>query len=241
MQLLIAVLVASFIGSLHCVGMCGPLVAFAVGDPNGGKARSSIWLHAAYHSGRLLTYMLVGAACGLLGAAIDRGGARLGMHRAAALVAGAMMVVVGLAAVMRATARGCQRDAAADYPTRHSCRPASRLCLGAAAKGPVRGTSDGAAAVRMALPFCFLCGRNRQSAMGRGFHGCLLAGQRAGAASGRRCGAGVSAVIGKETTAGYGPDHCRDGRRHASAAFAIARAGLRACADSAERGIGASS
>ncbi len=102
MQLLIAVIAASFIGSLHCVGMCGPLVAFAIGDPKGGRARSSKWLHVAYHGGRLSTYMLVGAACGLLGAAVDRGGARLGMHRAAALAAGGMMVVVGLAAVMRA-------------------------------------------------------------------------------------------------------------------------------------------
>ena len=38
MELLVAVVIASFVGSLHCVGMCGPLVAFAVGDP-GGRGR----------------------------------------------------------------------------------------------------------------------------------------------------------------------------------------------------------
>jgi hypothetical protein len=102
MQLLFAVLIASFIGSLHCVGMCGPLVAFAVGDPGGAKPASRAWLHAAYHGGRLLTYALVGGVCGFLGAAIDRGGARLGCHRTAALLAGGMMIAVGLAAVLRA-------------------------------------------------------------------------------------------------------------------------------------------
>ena len=56
MELLFAVVIASFVGSLHCVGMCGPLVAFAVSDPQGRKAASPVRLHAAYHGGRLLTY-----------------------------------------------------------------------------------------------------------------------------------------------------------------------------------------
>ncbi len=101
MELLVTVLIASFIGSLHCVGMCGPLVAFAVGDPTGQRRVSRVGLHAAYHGGRLLTYALVGAVCGVLGAAVDQGGARLGFHRAAALLAGTMMIAVGLAAVLR--------------------------------------------------------------------------------------------------------------------------------------------
>jgi len=102
MHLLITVVIASFVGSLHCVGMCGPLVAFAIGDLRGENRTSRAWLHAAYHGGRLLTYTLVGAVCGVLGAAIDQGGARFGMHRAAALVAGGLMVAVGTAAVLRA-------------------------------------------------------------------------------------------------------------------------------------------
>jgi sulfite exporter TauE/SafE len=102
MQLLIAVLIASFVGSLHCVGMCGPLVAFAIGDTRGGKHTARALLHAAYHGGRLVTYTLVGAVCGILGAAIDHGGARLGCHRAAALAAGGMMIAVGAAAALRA-------------------------------------------------------------------------------------------------------------------------------------------
>jgi uncharacterized protein len=102
MELLVAVLIASFVGSLHCVGMCGPLVAFAVGDTGERKLLSRAWLHAAYHGGRLLTYSLVGAACGALGAAIDQGGARIGCYRAAAILAGGMMILVGAAAALRA-------------------------------------------------------------------------------------------------------------------------------------------
>ncbi len=102
MQLLFAVLIASFVGSLHCVGMCGPMVAFAVSDPVGRKRESRAWLHAAYHGGRLLTYALAGGICGVLGAAVDHGGARLGCHRAAALLAGCLMLAVGVAAVLRA-------------------------------------------------------------------------------------------------------------------------------------------
>ncbi len=101
MGLLVTAVIASFVGSLHCAGMCGPLVAFAVGDPRGGRA-ARVWLHVAYHGGRLLTYALVGVVCGLFGAAVDRGGARLGCHRVAALLAGGMMIAVGLAAVLRA-------------------------------------------------------------------------------------------------------------------------------------------
>jgi uncharacterized protein len=102
MDLLIAVIIASFVGSMHCVGMCGPLVAFAVGNPPGERRVSRALLQAAYQGGRLATYALVGAICGVLGAAVDHGGARLGCHRAAALLAGSMMIVVGLAAVLRA-------------------------------------------------------------------------------------------------------------------------------------------
>ena len=35
MATLTAVLLASLFGSLHCVGMCGPLMAFAVGTADG--------------------------------------------------------------------------------------------------------------------------------------------------------------------------------------------------------------
>jgi sulfite exporter TauE/SafE len=96
-----AVLVASLVGSLHCAGMCGPLVAFAVGGTEAKSAASRAVLQLGYHGGRLLSYSLLGAVCGLLGAAADLGGSLVGLHRLAAFLAGSMMVAVGVVAILR--------------------------------------------------------------------------------------------------------------------------------------------
>lgn len=49
-------------GSLHCIGMCGP-IALAV-----GSQRRQIWLNGLlYNLGRTLTYALIGGVIGLLG------------------------------------------------------------------------------------------------------------------------------------------------------------------------------
>lgn len=93
---------ASVLGSLHCAGMCGPLVAFAVADGQSRSWWSQLRLQLAYHGGRMVSYALVGAAAGILGAAINVGASRLGLHRAAALLAGGLMVAVGIAALLRA-------------------------------------------------------------------------------------------------------------------------------------------
>ncbi len=99
--LIVTVLIASLAGSLHCVGMCGAFVAFAVGtDDRPGVGRKAI-LGAAYNGGRLVTYMLLGAAGGALGAAMDLGGEFVGLQRAAAITAGAVMVVFGVVTLLR--------------------------------------------------------------------------------------------------------------------------------------------
>lgn len=94
-----AVLVASLVGSLHCVGMCGGLVAFAAGSAPPGRR---VLAHAAYHGSRGLAYLLLGAISGSLGAAVDLGGGLLGVSRMAALVAGVGMLVFGAVALARA-------------------------------------------------------------------------------------------------------------------------------------------
>ena len=91
--LLGAVFLASVAGSLHCVGMCGGLVAFV------GSGRSAALL---YHSMRGLAYLGLGAAAGTLGAAVDFGGEALGWSRAAMILAGVTMLAVGFAALARA-------------------------------------------------------------------------------------------------------------------------------------------
>ncbi len=53
-------------GSFHCVGMCGPI---ALALPLKGKgAHSRLFGSLAYNTGRLLTYTLIGAVFGLMGA-----------------------------------------------------------------------------------------------------------------------------------------------------------------------------
>jgi sulfite exporter TauE/SafE len=97
--LLATVLLASLLGSLHCAGMCGVFVAFALGSEPG--TRPKLALSAAYHGGRLITYTLLGAACGAMGAALDWGGGMLGLSRVAAILAGATMVGFGLVTLLR--------------------------------------------------------------------------------------------------------------------------------------------
>lgn len=98
---IIALLVASLVGSLHCVGMCGAFVAFAVGTGDESGWRSKAVLSAAYNGGRLMTYTLLGATGGALGAALNLGGSLVGVQRFAAIAAGAIMVVFGLTTLLR--------------------------------------------------------------------------------------------------------------------------------------------
>jgi sulfite exporter TauE/SafE len=62
-SLLMAAAVAGALGSLHCAGMCGPLVL--AGAARGGQVRAS--LLGEYLLGRLASYALVGAVMGQLG------------------------------------------------------------------------------------------------------------------------------------------------------------------------------
>jgi sulfite exporter TauE/SafE len=98
---LLGVLFASLVGSVHCAGMCGPFVCVYAGLGNGKSNRS---LHVAYNGGRLLSYLALGAAAGALGAGADRLGVLVGVSRAAALLAGALMVLWGTSTIL--TARG---------------------------------------------------------------------------------------------------------------------------------------
>lgn len=61
-----------FLGSGHCIGMCGPLVVAFPG--NSGRVSG----HFFYHGGRVLTYGVIGAVMGALGGgwgALARSGA----------------------------------------------------------------------------------------------------------------------------------------------------------------------
>src|SRR3990172_6632187 len=75
MNLLLIFLTGLF-GSMHCVGMCGAIVAaYSTQDgfhaePSGGKWRSFL-KHCSYNFGRVLSYTIVGAVLGALGGSLS--------------------------------------------------------------------------------------------------------------------------------------------------------------------------
>ncbi|MEO9484329.1 MAG: sulfite exporter TauE/SafE family protein [Ekhidna sp.] len=59
---MIGALIIGLFGSLHCVGMCGPVMMAFMGPK---QSKSGFTL---YHTGRILTYVFIGTLLGLLGA-----------------------------------------------------------------------------------------------------------------------------------------------------------------------------
>src|SRR5688572_24566734 len=106
MTLLLAVLGASLLGSVHCAAMCGGFVCMyaGVGRPRNGSAAGARTLapHVAYNAGRLVSYLTRGALAGAVGGGIDRVGGMAGIGRLAAIVAGALMVVWGTTTLLAA-------------------------------------------------------------------------------------------------------------------------------------------
>ncbi len=66
--MIVSALILGLLGSLHCVGMCGPIaLALPVGS---GSAGIRIWRALLYNIGRSLTYSVFGVAAGSVGATI---------------------------------------------------------------------------------------------------------------------------------------------------------------------------
>lgn len=76
------VLLASLTGSLHCAGMCGPLVLLA---KQSNHPMSSSWI---YHLSRWLSYIIIGALSGLLGGWLLGSSRQIVTSVAAIIVAG---------------------------------------------------------------------------------------------------------------------------------------------------------
>jgi sulfite exporter TauE/SafE len=92
-----AIVVASLLGSGHCVGMCGPFAVLAAG---GTSQTTTAWQRAgtltSYHFGRLVTYLFLGAAMGGLGSVADGLAVSAGWTPLAARLVGGLMVVMGV-------------------------------------------------------------------------------------------------------------------------------------------------
>jgi len=87
-------------GSLHCVGMCGPiLVGLARKLPEG---RSFAWDAIAYHAGRLWTYAILGLAAGTFGQKLERAWGGRAMF---ALILGGILLLNGALMLRRRNTR----------------------------------------------------------------------------------------------------------------------------------------
>lgn len=85
MTTLVAAVALGLAGSLHCVAMCGPLVALA-----GRSPRRML----QYHAGRLTAYAAIGLLAGLVGAGV----AHAGFGRGLSIAAGAGLLLQALSA-----------------------------------------------------------------------------------------------------------------------------------------------
>jgi uncharacterized protein len=84
-------------GSLHCVGMCGPiLLGFSRVLASGGRSRLDF---VTYHAGRLWTYGLLGLLAGWAGARLHQSSAVLGWQRPLSVAAAALVIAGGAAAL----------------------------------------------------------------------------------------------------------------------------------------------
>jgi sulfite exporter TauE/SafE len=80
-------LALGFVGSLHCLGMCGPIVVvLPVKSGTGGRFLAG---RVLYNLGRAATYGLLGAAVGIIGQAV----ALAGYQQILGITAGSLMIL----------------------------------------------------------------------------------------------------------------------------------------------------
>lgn len=77
------------LGSLHCVGMCGPLmIAVPLGNGKGGKVVRLL----LYNFGRIITYAILGSMMGILGTGVFM----VGLQSWLTIILGGLFIAIGL-------------------------------------------------------------------------------------------------------------------------------------------------
>lgn len=90
-----AIFIASLLGSMHCAAMCGGVVlAYS------GLTSKPHRAHFAYHLGRLLSYVVIGALAGALGERVNLIAEPLGVRALAPMIMGTLLTVWGLFALL---------------------------------------------------------------------------------------------------------------------------------------------
>lgn len=88
--MLISAFVLGLLGSLHCVGMCGPIAfMLPVSRTNHFKKAFQIGI---YHLGRLLAYGIIGVVFGLIGKSLSI----FGFQQQLSIIIGVLMIVIVL-------------------------------------------------------------------------------------------------------------------------------------------------
>ena len=129
-----AVFGASLVGSLHCAGMCGGFVACLCGGPS--KVGSA---HLAYHAGRGVGYLTLGALAGLLGATLQDSIAWQGRGEVVPIICGSLLLL--FAAVQLARIAGVR---APNFKSTAPARAVGRILAHFHQRGPiVRGGALG--------------------------------------------------------------------------------------------------
>nr|WP_298793989.1 sulfite exporter TauE/SafE family protein [uncultured Allomuricauda sp.] len=86
--MLVSAFILGFLGSLHCLGMCGPIAFMLPLDhQNNSKKLGQIFI---YHSGRLLAYGIIGFLFGLLG----KGLSLFGIQQKLSIGVGVIMILL---------------------------------------------------------------------------------------------------------------------------------------------------
>jgi sulfite exporter TauE/SafE len=135
---LVTGLIFGAIGSAHCIGMCGPLV-LAVGRTLKRPSRRAVLQHSlTYHTGRVLTYALLGVAAGVAGETLSF----WGLGRALAIAAGLLLLLAAIGAAIPQRLRGVGAIPAV-LATR-ACASAGRWSRGHPVAGPMlAGAANG--------------------------------------------------------------------------------------------------
>lgn len=111
--------ITGLLSSLHCAGMCGPLVLAysAVDARNESEGGRYLLSHLIYNAGRILSYAIVGAALGLVGGSVST---LRGVGFWFSFLAGILTIAFGLVAFRRGFSFG-------DSPSAGSSAGASRM------------------------------------------------------------------------------------------------------------------
>jgi sulfite exporter TauE/SafE len=134
-DVIVSVVAAGAVGSLHCTSMCGGLVAFGTaGTTESLRARAGAL--ASYNATRGLGYVVLGATAGALGSSLDHAALRVGVSRGAGMVASVVMIGWGLLRLLEAFGVGRRATASSIHV------PLGRL---------VRGLRERPPAVRSAV------------------------------------------------------------------------------------------